>query len=115
MGGGKITVLASGSEWAGVLDQAKAQGKPVLVDFTATWCGPCRAIAPFFEELSEKYEGIVFVKVDVDQCAEVAQSCNVTCMPTFQAFFDGKKVDEFSGADKSKLQACCDKLISNYK
>lgn len=40
----------------------------MIVDFTATWCGPCRMIAPFFQELSEKYPGLVFLKVDVDQC-----------------------------------------------
>ncbi|XP_029026234.1 thioredoxin-like [Betta splendens] len=82
-----------------------AGGKLVVVDFTATWCGPCRMIGPVFEELStnSEYSNVVFLKVDVDEASDVSGECNISCMPTFQFFKNGSKVHEFSGADKNKL------------
>merc|ERR1712137_1150969 len=77
--------------------------KPVVVDFTATWCGPCKAIAPFFEELAGKYPDIVFVKVDVDDCDDVAAKCGISAMPTFHKYAKGAKVKEVVGASKDKL------------
>nr|ACM08958.1 Thioredoxin [Salmo salar] len=62
----------------------EAGDKLVVVDFTATWCGPCKNIAPFFKGLSEKPENsnVVFLKVDVDDAADVAQHCEIKCIPT---------------------------------
>ncbi|EEH60844.1 uncharacterized protein MICPUCDRAFT_50406 [Micromonas pusilla CCMP1545] len=77
----------------------------VLVDFTASWCGPCKMIAPFFEELAAKYPGVVFVKVDVDDLDDVAAECGISAMPTFQLYSNGVKVQELTGADKDKLEA----------
>lgn len=57
----------------------------IVVDFSATWCGPCKMISPFFEELSLKYPNLVFLKVDVDACQGVAAECGIAAMPTFQA------------------------------
>ena len=76
----------------------------LLVDFTASWCGPCKMIAPFFEELAAKYPGVVFVKVDVDDLDEVAAECGISAMPTFQLYSNGVKVQELTGADKVKLE-----------
>ncbi|XP_076829341.1 thioredoxin-like [Brachyhypopomus gauderio] len=79
----------------------------VVVDFTAVWCGPCRMIAPFFEELSEhpaNKDVVVFLKVDVDDVTDVATECGIKSMPTFQFYKAGKKIDEFSGANKDKLK-----------
>ncbi|KAJ8367239.1 hypothetical protein AAFF_G00323850 [Aldrovandia affinis] len=81
-----------------------ATDKLVVVDFTATWCGPCQAIAPTYKELSEKYSDVVFLKVDVDEAQDVASSCGINCMPTFHYYRNGKKVDEMQGADKVKLE-----------
>nr|XP_023654104.1 thioredoxin [Paramormyrops kingsleyae] len=78
--------------------------KLVVIDFTATWCGPCKAIAPIFQKLSDDYQNVVFLKVDVDEAQDVASSCGVSCMPTFQFYKNGVKIGEFSGADKNKLE-----------
>merc|ERR1712167_314548 len=75
-----------------------AGDKLVVVDFTATWCGPCQRIAPVFVKLAEEMPEIVFIKVDVDENEEVAAKCNIQCMPTFQFYKNGDKVHEFSGA-----------------
>lgn len=78
--------------------------KLVVVDFTATWCPPCRAIAPHFEALSHRYQGrVLFLKVDVDEAQDVAKFSSVSSMPTFHFYRNGKRVAEFSGADPSKL------------
>ncbi|KAG5849655.1 thioredoxin-like [Anguilla rostrata] len=81
-----------------------AGDKLVVVDFTATWCGPCQSIAPFFKELSDKYPDVVFLKVDVDDAADVASFCDIKCMPTFQFYKNSEKVDEFAGSNQGKLE-----------
>jgi thioredoxin len=55
----------------------------VVVDFTATWCPPCKAIAPIFEALAAEEPDVVFIKVDVDANSETAQACGISSMPTF--------------------------------
>ncbi len=79
----------------------------VVVDFTATWCGPCKTIAPYFEELSAKFPDIEFVKIDVDELEDLAAECGISAMPTFHVYSNGVKVAEMTGADKDKLLALC--------
>ncbi|KAI9432069.1 thioredoxin [Lactarius indigo] len=82
-------------------------GKAVIIDFWATWCGPCRIISPVFKQLAEHPEnaGVGFYKVDVDQHPDIAQEVGVRSMPTFILFKDGEKVKELVGADPTKLKA----------
>ncbi len=75
------------------------------MDFTASWCGPCKMIGPYFEELAAKYPGVVFVKVDVDDLDDVAADCGINAMPTFQLYSNGVKVKEMTGANKESLEA----------
>ena len=76
-----------------------------MVDFTATWCGPCKRIAPVYAQMAEELsESAELVKVDVDENSETAQACDVACMPTFQLFKNGEVVDKLEGADEGKLR-----------
>lgn len=71
---------------------------PVLVDFYATWCGPCRMIAPYLERLAEEFAGrIKFVKVDVDRAPELAYRYGIHAVPTLLVFSGGRTVDALVG------------------
>jgi thioredoxin len=86
-------------------DAIVAGDKLVVVDFTATWCGPCQNIAPTFAAMAEEFTDAQFIKVDVDANEETAAACEIACMPTFQFWRGGKKIDQFEGADANTLRA----------
>jgi thioredoxin 1 len=76
-----------------------AQGKPMVVDFWATWCGPCRKVGPYIEQLAEKYDGQVIVgKVDVDENDELAVQFRIQSIPTILFIKGGEVVDRQVGA-----------------
>ena len=72
--------------------------KIVLVDFWATWCGPCRQFGPIFESVSEKHPDIVFGKVDTDAQQELAASAQISSIPTLMIFREGVLIFRNSGA-----------------
>jgi len=84
---------------------ADAGGKLVVIDFTATWCGPCQRIAPTFVKWSVEMPDVVFIKVDVDENEETAQKYNVSAMPTFKFIKNGNEVAEVVGANEASLKA----------
>lgn len=69
-----------------------------LVDFWATWCGPCRMVAPIVEELASETPDVTFAKVDVDENPDVAMGLGITSIPTLMLFKNGKLVDKLIGA-----------------
>ena len=88
---------------------AKAGDTLVVIDFFATWCGPCKMIAPKIEELSKEMPNIIFLKVDVDECGDIAAEYEVTSMPTFIFIKGGKVLETFAGANYDKLKSTIQK------
>ena len=86
---------------------------PLVVDLWATWCGPCRALAPVISELAEEYDGkIVVGKCDVEENDDIAMEFGIRNIPTILFIKDGKVVDKFVGATtKAKLQEKFEKLL----
>jgi len=83
--------------------------KPVLLDFFATWCGPCRMVGPIIEQIAEENEDIKVAKLDVDELPEIAKEYRVVSIPTLMVFKGGKVVNQALGAmPKEKILALLD-------
>jgi len=100
-------VVGTDSNWKQEVEQSNV---PVMVDFWAPWCGPCRMVSPVIEKLAGKYSGkIKVVKVNVDDNQEVAMKYNIMSIPTIMLFKDGKALDQAIGAAPSEYY---EKLLS---
>ena len=78
-------------------EQLKQSTKPVVIDFHATWCGPCKILSPILEELQEEMEEVEFVKLDVDHFPEISGANQVMGVPTVVIIKDGEVKDRFVG------------------
>lgn len=79
-------------------DELVAQGKPVVIDFWATWCGPCRMVSPIVDEIAAENDGIIVGKVNVDEEQELAAQFAVMSIPTLMVFKDGELANKQVGA-----------------
>ncbi|KAF8482044.1 thioredoxin-domain-containing protein [Russula ochroleuca] len=96
-----ITHITSLAQLDGILDKS---AKLTVIDFHASWCGPCHAIAPAYEALSKQYANVNFLKCDVDAAQDVAGRYSISAMPTFVFLKGQTKVDQVRGANKAALE-----------
>ncbi|XP_073032566.1 uncharacterized protein [Primulina eburnea] len=106
-----LTLVASKKQTFSSFDELlEKSDKPVLVDFYATWCGPCQLMVPVLEQVSSKMDGkILVVKIDSEKYPSLANQYSIEALPTFILFANGKPVDRFEGA------MTADKLIERIE
>lgn len=88
-------------------------GAPVLIDFYADWCAPCRMVAPFVDELAQAHVGQLLVgKVDTDRAPDVAMRYGIRSIPTLIVFRDGEEVDRSLGFEPDKVRALVEQVMA---
>eukprot|EP00039_Didymoeca_costata_P028498 m.21237 g.21237 ORF g.21237 m.21237 type:complete len:161 (-) comp7083_c0_seq2:51-533(-) len=96
------------------LDEFKTaidRDEPTIAYFTATWCGPCKMIAPVYNELAEEPGNLTFLKIDVDEAGDIAEEQRISGIPDFKVFKNGELLGGLTGADANGLKA----LINEHK
>ena len=96
----------------GARAELRAGGRPVLVDFHATWCGPCRWLEPVLETLSGEFgEGVTFLKVDVDRAPALTAENRIASVPTVVLFRGGEEVGRSLGLEPERLRAMLEEVL----
>jgi thiol-disulfide isomerase/thioredoxin len=101
-----VATVSTPKELIALLASSSKASKAVILDCSAEWCGPCKAIAPLFARLGERFaDRVVAVKMDVDQADALAGALGVTSMPTFVVYVNGIELRRFSGGAAAQLEA----------
>ncbi|RAL39217.1 hypothetical protein DM860_002750 [Cuscuta australis] len=114
LAGGNVQLVTTEEEWKLKMEEAKKDGKQVVANFSASWCGPCQEIAQLYAELSEKYPSLMFLTVDVDQLTDFSTALDIKATPTFFFFkpvqgedepvINKDKTAKLVGANKGELK-----------
>lgn len=110
-----MSIITTKESWELKMEEAKRENKIIIANFSATWCGPCKMIAPFYSELSEKHPSLMFLLIDVDEMTDFSTSWDIKATPTFFFLQDGKQVDKLVGANKPELQKKITAVLDSMK
>ncbi|XP_052187969.1 thioredoxin H2-like isoform X3 [Diospyros lotus] len=100
----KVLAFHSPARWKAHFEASKASSKLMVIDFSASWCVPCRTMEPVIEEFSAEYTDVEFIKLDVDELMGVAGQFGVQLLPTFVLVRKGIIVDKVTGVKREELQ-----------
>uniref|UniRef100_A0ACD5V183 Uncharacterized protein n=1 Tax=Avena sativa TaxID=4498 RepID=A0ACD5V183_AVESA len=101
--GGNVHVITSKENWDQKTAEADKDGKIVVANFSAPWCGPCRSISPAYAEMSETYPQLMFLTVNVKELMDFKSSWDIQTTPTFLFLKNGQQMDKLVGANKPEL------------
>ncbi|KAI4328363.1 hypothetical protein L6164_020721 [Bauhinia variegata] len=104
-----LLAIHSAPRWKAYSNATKDADKPIVINFTATWCGPCKLMEPVLHDFAAKYTDVDFIKIDVDELVGVSEEFQVQAMPTFLLLKKGKVVEKVAGAKKEELQKMIEK------
>ncbi|KAK4603947.1 hypothetical protein RGQ29_012456 [Quercus rubra] len=107
----RILSFHSPARWQLHFNNSKDSSQLMVIDFAASWCGPCKFMEPAIHAMASKFTEVEFAKIDVDELPDVAQEFQVQAMPTFVLVKNGKEVDRVVGAKKDELE----KKIEKHK
>ena len=96
-------MLATKADFDAAVAATADGGKPLVIDFTATWCPPCKRIGPIYVNHVAGYPELILKKLDVDANAEGAQAAGIQCMPTFKVYKNGAEAEKMEGASDQGL------------
>ncbi|KAG2302527.1 hypothetical protein Bca52824_031178 [Brassica carinata] len=100
---GLVVEMESRRQWRSLFDSMKGSNKLLVIDFTATWCGPCKAMEPRVKEIVSRYPEAVFARVDVDKFMDVAGTYKANTLPAFVFVKRGEEIDRVVGAKPDEL------------
>ncbi|CAF1836452.1 hypothetical protein Bca4012_030611 [Brassica carinata] len=100
---GLVVEIESRRQWRSVFDSMKVSNKLLVIDFTAAWCGPCKAMEPRVKEIVSRYPEAVFARVDVDKLMDVAGTYRANTLPAFVFMKRGEEIDRVVGAKPGEL------------
>ncbi|KAI4351587.1 hypothetical protein L6164_005933 [Bauhinia variegata] len=100
----RVQSFHSSARWQLHFNEVKESSKLLVIDFSASWCGPCKFIEPAIHAMAEKFTDVDFAKIDVDELSDVAREFQVQAMPTFVLVKKGKEIDRVVGAKKDELE-----------
>ncbi|KAI5021863.1 hypothetical protein ZWY2020_058593 [Hordeum vulgare] len=102
--GGNVHVITTKEDWDQKIEEANKDGKIVVANFSASWCGPCRVIAPVYAEMSKTYPQLMFLTIDVDDLMDFSSTWDIRATPTFFFLKNGQQIDKLVGANKPELE-----------
>ncbi|KAM7269759.1 hypothetical protein ACFE04_025256 [Oxalis oulophora] len=100
----QVTEILTRDQFKSCFESCKESNKLLVIDFSATWCGPCKFIEPVLKQFAANYTDVEFIKIDVDKFEGLAREYQVEAMPTFIVIKGGKEVERIIGAKKDDLK-----------